>query len=100
MIDRTLDPLPRRTPRTGRNTHCGHGWFSTPTVSRARYFRDVSWWRLAALPATGLAGAALIESSAWTGNLVATTRILAWLMIIAGSYGLLARLAGILRRDD
>lgn len=100
LIDRSFDPMPRRTPRTGRATHSAFGWFANPTVRRARYFQDVAWWRLLLLPVFGLSLLGLIELTQWSGNLAALARIVATLLVFAGSYGALARLAGFLRHGD
>jgi|GEM_PF-1667881 len=100
MIDRTLDPLPRRTPREGRATHSAFGWFSKPTVRRARYFEDVSWSRLIIAPLIALAVLGGLAWGEYQGNLIAFIRVIATLVVLCCSYGILARLAGSLRHSD
>ncbi len=100
LIDRTFDPMPRRTPRTGRATHHSFGWFAGTTVRRARYYKDLPWQRLIAPPLLALAVLAGLQMGGWDGNFIALVRVLAVLVLIAGSYGALARLTGFLRRGD
>ena len=99
LLDRTLDPLPRRAKLEGRSTHSAFGWFSNDTVRSARRYDDVSWTRLAcpALVAILLLGWAEFMAGSDTQALL---RIAGFAGLAMSAWGLLSRLTGQLRRKD
>ncbi len=100
LIDRTLDPLPRRTSRSGRTPKNTPGWFSSATAHRARFFMDVSWARLVAPSLIGLALLIFIQLAGWSGNLALLIEISAVMLVCIGIYAPCARLTGLLRHSD
>jgi hypothetical protein len=99
LLDRTLDPLPRRAKLEGRSTHSAFGWFSNDTVRSAQRYDDVSWARLCcpALIAVLLLGWA--EAMAGS-DLQILLRIAGITGLTISAWGLSSRLLGQLRRKD